>query len=464
MMANITYPLGGLALLEKIEKSYGLFATLFQGIGGRSNIFLPTVKLHVYNKLAHSVSVNQLRETYPTELFAQLGMDSVPGTRSLYRPLERIGEFFPLIHSRYQQILKEHDLIDAKQILDFSSTYFEGEHAELSEFGYSRDNRPDKVQITFGISTGINGIPTALTIQKGNTQDKKHMKTMLKIVSKIISVDSLLIFDTGANTKKNKEEIRRKGYQYLTLKAKKVNPYKSLIQYFNDHLTSVESFEINKRHYYGLKKPEKHEVLYIFFCPELYETHMKSKEKKFLREKEKGNKLLKKRKLPQYPSDSGWVTLVPHLQDTLFDIDNPYIKGIEGFFILESSVDEDPEKILRLYKQRDKAEKFFRNLKEGIELRPLRHWKTESIIGLVFLCFLANVIIHLSQLKNQNVTGSKKKNVKLLKKSLLNLSLTIVYPERGFKCSILSNVSPQILGIIGDFVWKYKDKTLELRW
>jgi len=29
------------------------------------------------------------------------------------------------------------------------------------------------MQINFGISTGINGIPTAITIQRGNTQDKK---------------------------------------------------------------------------------------------------------------------------------------------------------------------------------------------------------------------------------------------------------------------------------------------------
>ena len=43
------------------------------------------------------------------------------------------------------------------------------------------------------------------------------------------------------------------------------------------------------------------------------------------------------------------------------------------FLVLESSVDDGPEKILKLYKERDKAEKFFRNLKEGIELRPLRH-------------------------------------------------------------------------------------------
>ncbi len=373
MKSNKTFPLGGLAILDKIEKSYALISTLFEGLGGKAKNFIPIVKLHLYNKLTHSVSVHQILEIYPEELIERLGTDSLPSARSLYRPLERIGELFPIIQSRYHQFLKEHDLLDSNQIIDFSSTYFEGEHAEIAESGYSRDKRPDKKQITFGISTGINGIPTALTIQRGNVQDKKHMKVMLKIISKVIPEHSLLIFDTGANTRKNKEKIRNLGYNYLTLKAKRVGPYKKYLKIFDENLTEIRSFEMNNRHYHCFKKKDGKEILYIFFCPELFKTHMKAKKKKFLKEKKKGNKLLKKRKITQIPSDSGWVRLIPHLQKTLFELNNPYIKGIEGFFILESSVDDEPEKILKLYKERDKAEKFFRNLKEGIELRPLRH-------------------------------------------------------------------------------------------
>jgi len=37
-------------------------------------------------------------------------------------------------------------------------------------------------------------------------------------------------------------------------------------------------------------------------------------------------------------SDKGWVELIPQLQKTLDAMENPYINGIEGFFILESSV------------------------------------------------------------------------------------------------------------------------------
>ena len=461
MKSNKTYPLGGIVMIEKVEKEFGLFSTIFKNLGGNAKNFIPIVKLHIYNKLTHSVSVRQIPNAYPEELMKQLGMKGKPSERTLYRTLERIGRYFPVVLERYQRFIVDNELADSNQIIDFSSTYIEGEKAELASYGYSRDKRPDKLQINFGISTGINGIPTALTIQKGNVQDKKHMREMLKIVSKVIPENSLLIFDAGANTKANKEKIRKLGYHYLSLKAKKIKTYQKYTEFFKNNFDQVEYFEINGRHYYCIKKKEGKELLYIFFCPELYKDQIKAKERKFKKQKEKGNKILKKRKRDKFPSDKGWIELVPSLQKTLFDIENPYINGIEGFFILESSVDNEPEKVLRLYKERDKAEKFFRNLKEGIELHPVRHWNKWSVIGIFFICFLANFLINLTLLLSENTPV---KNAKLLKKFLINLSLTVVYPPKGFRFHILSNVSPQILAIFGDFIRRYEDKSLNLRW
>ncbi|MEM0466890.1 MAG: transposase [Candidatus Thermoplasmatota archaeon] len=286
------------------------------------------------------------------------------------RTLERIGKRFPIIFQRYQQFLKQHGLIDEKQVVEFSSSYLEGRKAELANYGYSRDKRPDKQQINFGISTGINGIPTALTIQKGNVQDKKHMCEIFRLVSALLPEDSLLIFDTGANTKENKQKIRGKNFHFLTLRAKHVNSYKKYLTFFKQHNTDVVNIVVNDRPYVCVKKKEDDDdsVSYIFFSPELYDEQMQIKEQKFERKKQQGNKLLKKRKHPVLPFDEGWVQLIPCLQRTLQDIENPYINGLEGFFILESSVDTEPENILRLYKQRDVAEKFIRALKEGLEL------------------------------------------------------------------------------------------------
>lgn len=188
--------------MKKVEKRFGVFKELFTGIGGKSKDFLPCVKLHVYNKLTNSVSTHQIAETYPEEIAEYIGMMEMPAERSLYRTLERVEKNFPIILDRYQQLIKKHGLADSEQVFDFSFTYFEGSKAELAEFGYSRDKRP-----------------TAITIQKGNVQDKKHIREMLKLVSKVIPQRSLLIFDTGANCKDNKTRIKGMDYNYLTLKG-----------------------------------------------------------------------------------------------------------------------------------------------------------------------------------------------------------------------------------------------------
>jgi len=73
----------------------------------------------------------------------------------LYRTLEITGKCLPILLERYQKVLKEHGLIASEQIFDITSTYFEGEKAELSALGYSRDKRPEKKQVTIGIATGL---------------------------------------------------------------------------------------------------------------------------------------------------------------------------------------------------------------------------------------------------------------------------------------------------------------------
>ena|SRR3989338_6215072 len=142
-------------------------------------------------------------------------------------------------------------------------------------------------------------------------------------------------------------------------------------------------------------------------------------------------------------------------------IKNPFITGLEGFFILESSVDTEPEKILGLYKQRDKAEKLIRDMKEGTELRPVRHWNKFSILGYMFIVFLTNAILSLTQFLSENPLV---KNVKLLKKYLSNLTLTIVYPKKAFQIRLLSNISPEIEAIFGKSINKYGQTNIDLRW
>ncbi|MFH1322561.1 MAG: hypothetical protein ABIH80_01840 [Methanobacteriota archaeon] len=140
--------------------------------------------------------------------------------------IERLGDKFDIILELHQQVLVKNDLVSKEQFVDFSSTYFEGTKPELGALGYSRDGARGKKQITFGISTEINNIPTALTIQKGNVQDKTHFDHIFNVAKKVLGEGSILIFDCGANTKTNKNKVRNGKFHYLTLKAKKKKSYR----------------------------------------------------------------------------------------------------------------------------------------------------------------------------------------------------------------------------------------------
>ena len=285
---------------------------------------------------------------------------------------------------------------------------------------------------------------------------------MYKTVKKVLDKNSILIFDCGANTKKNKENIRKDGFHYLTLKPKKRKTYAKYISMFREHANQI--IKINGVEYRCLKVSEDSEIQYIFFSEKLRKEQLEKRGKKFKRELEKNDSKLWKMKrgkeLATYISREGYILAKGSLQKTL-EMKNPFITGLEGFFILESSVDTESENMLLLYKDRDKAEKLIRDIKEGTELRPIRHWSKKAIIGYMTIVFLTNCLLSLTHFLSKN---SLVKNVKLLKKYLNNLTLTFVYPPKGFRFSILSNISEEILSILGDFVYRYEDKSLKLRW
>ena len=460
---NVTLSIGSLALIEKVDGQYQYFKRTFGGIGGRAKNLVNSAKLFSYNRLTDCLSINRLKEGYSEELFRRLNFKEIPGTRSFYRDLERIGANQPFLQARHSIFLKEEQLNVDTQFIDFSSSYFEGKGGVFGERGYSRDGQPGKKQLTFGISTGINSIPAALTIQKGNVQDKEHFQFMLKACEAVLEEGSLLIFDCGGNTKKNKAKIKELKFNYITLKPKQKAPYKRAIEIFNAGTKTVVS--INSIEYQCVKSNLKDETNYIFFSKKLKELQIELKGRKFRRELEKNKSILKKTKsgkdIGEYITEEGIVTAKGKLQTLLGEIENTKITGLEGYFILESNLDLEPKRVLALYKDKDKAEKLFRSIKEGTELRPIRHWSTNAIIGYIWVIFLTNFLVNLTLLRAKD---SVVKNTKLLKKYLNRLTLTVIYPPTGFKFSVLANICPEIVGILGDFIEKYRDKSLPMRW
>lgn len=456
MRNNVSFNVGNLILTKKVDKVFNFFGSIFSDLKGKTKHLIGSVKTFINNRLDKCVSISQINQNYPQEWFECLGLKEIPKERTLYRDLERIGIKYKFVLEKYQKLLKQNNLIGNKQFIDISSAYFEGEKAELGALGYSRDNQPGKKQLTFGVETGMNGIPTALTIQKGNVQDKKHMKFMLKISSKVLDKGSLLIFDCGGNTEGNKEKIIELGFNYLTLKQRHREIYRKYIGIYKN--SSKEVFYINCIKYKCVKVKDEN-VKYIFHSKELYKNLLRKRNKKFRRDLLEGDKLLSKinkgKPVGEHISRRGNIILKGEVQTSLSEIVNPYITNLEGFFILESSVDDEPYKILKLYKNKDLAEKLIRNMKEGTELRPINHITKEAIIGYLVVVFLTNCLIQLTHFLNKDNVD---KNLKLLRKKLNSLTLTVIYDKNVFKFSVLSNISQEIREILGDSLKEFREK------
>ncbi len=310
MKENATISIGSLALIEKVDDNFQFFPRIFGKIGGRAKNLVSSTKLFIYNRLTECFATNRLRNGYSAELFSLLKFEKLPSDRTFYRDLERIGKNYFFILCRYQEFIHEEQLVADTQFFDFSSSYFEGKADAFGALGYSRDGQPGKKQLTFGIATGVNGIPTALTIQKGNVQDKAHFRFMLKASEAVLDEDSLIIFDTGGNTKENKRLVREKSFHYLTLKPKKIGPYRKAIEYFKANMKAEVA--INGVSYLCVKRKVNEEVEYIFFCEKLKEVQLELKQHRFKRELEKNKWVLKKTKegkeIDAFLTEEGIVT------------------------------------------------------------------------------------------------------------------------------------------------------------
>ena len=459
---NSAFSIGAIAQIDKVNKEHNLFNYLFSNLNTKNKQFIEYTKCLVQNKLEKDVSEHQILNVYPQETMEFLGFTKQPSERTLYRVLDNLGEYKEIIDKKLLDFLSENNLLDETQYIDWSSAFFQGQKAECAKYGYSRDHRPDKKQVNIGVIIGENYIPSVLTIQNGNVVDKIHLQKTLKMIEKVFKPGSLLVFDCGANTKENKNKIIKMGYNYLTLIQKKKTTYKKYVEIFRNG--NKDKIVINELEYNCVKYKDEKNIKYIFFSNKKKKEQIRMRNKKFVKELKNNGKILckvkKGKELKRLITEEGHIIIHGQLQKIIGDMKNQYINGIEGFFVLESSVDDDSKNILQIYKNRDKTEKLIKALKDGLGLRPIRHTSDNAIAGKLFIAFLANLVICLTLKSASNRWKNKQPDIKLLKNIINCLTLTRIYQKAGLRITVLSNISQEICEIFGDFIKKYEDNSI----
>ena len=116
---------------------------MFGNLNSKNKQFMEYTKLLISNKLDKDISEHQLLNVYPKKTMEYLGFNKQPKERSIYRSLKSLEKNINLINTKVWDFLKENNLLDKIQHVDWSSVFFQGKKAKLVKLGYSREYRPD---------------------------------------------------------------------------------------------------------------------------------------------------------------------------------------------------------------------------------------------------------------------------------------------------------------------------------
>jgi hypothetical protein len=115
--------------------------------------------------------------------------------------------------ARVERALARRHLTEGSLVLyDLTSTYVEGSHCPLARHGHSRDHRPDRPQIEFGLVTDARGCPVAVEAFPGNTADPATVEAQVeKLRTRFGLTDIVLVGDRGMLTSARIDRLREAG-------------------------------------------------------------------------------------------------------------------------------------------------------------------------------------------------------------------------------------------------------------
>lgn len=292
-------------------------------------------------------------------------------------------------------------------LYDLTSTYFESdpplEEHDPRRYGYSRDHRPDCVQIVIALIVTPEGLPVAYEVLPGNTADSSTLKGFLqRIEHQYGKAQRVWCMDRGIPTEALLEQMRRcdPPVQYL------VGTPKGRLNRLEAALIAKPWHEARE----GVKVkllPEEGE-LYVYAQSHdriAKERSMRRRLLKWLWSRLaqlramdlRRDALLMKLGQAQSKAPAAWrlIEVVVHPSEASFSyrLNRAKLKQVrrrEGRYLLRTNLTEtDPVKLWEYYLQLVRVEEAFRTLKSDLAIRPIYHQLAARIEAHVFVSFLA---------------------------------------------------------------------------
>jgi transposase len=370
----------------------------------------PSSELHVAERWYRTTALEDLlgvavEDIYDERLYRALDR-LLPHKEAIEKHLvKRLGELFEL----------DYDLL----LYDVTSTYFEGiADPSIARRGYSRDHRPDCMQVNIALVVSREGMPLGYEIFAGNTAD---VSTVQKVVegmeNKFGKVNRVWVMDRGMVSAENIAWLNSTGRRYvigtprseLSRFAKQIAEKSDWRQIREDIEVKIcggpdgsETFLLCR----SLSRSEKEKAMHERFSQRI-EEGLQSLGRRIEKSKtalDRGGlerqigRLLERnsRAAARYSisltEDQATPAGVKLMWSTRSEWED-WAKLSEGTYILRSNIHHwSDQELWKTYIQLSEAEAAFRIHKSDLCLRPIWHHKQDRIKAHILICFLAYVL------------------------------------------------------------------------
>ena len=366
--------------------------------------------LVVYRLLSPGSEWRLHREWYGMSALADLlGMDRVIDEHALYDChdllLAHKSALFDHLVGRWRDLFNvSFDVL----LYDLTSTYFEIDppldEQSKRQFGYSRDHRPDCVQVVIALIVTPQGFPLAYEVLPGNTADNTTLKDFLERIERQYGkARRIWLMDRGIPTEKVLEQMRASD-----------PPVQYVVGTPKGRLTALEQALLEKpwkqaRPDVRVKLLAQDQELYVFAESHdriAKERSMRRRQLKWLWRRLKQlstmsnltrEGLLMKLGAAQSKAPAAWrlVTVEMAVQGASFGywLNRRKLREArrrEGRYLLRTTLTEsDPSKLWDYYLQLVAVEEAFKTLKGDLAIRPIFHQNERRIEAHIFIAFLA---------------------------------------------------------------------------
>lgn len=383
-------------------------------------------------------------------------------------------------------------------LYDITSTYFEGSQNELAAFGYNRDGKKGKMQITVGLITDNNGFPLKVQVFEGNVNDYKTVNSQLRTIRESFNAERIiLVGDRGMRIRLNLEEMdegEKQGIYYISaLSNSEIRTLlkEEIIQlsFFSKELVEIDDggtrYIMSNNPQLEQEKGQVRDILKQRYEQEillLKEVWQKRKDQN-TKNLEKLNDGHKNKKLVTHFTERKLDNLKFRAKELLkrckmskfYNVeisDDEFVihfsleeyqkaKQLDGKYIIESTVKKelmDTIEVRQKYKELQNVEHAFRDLKtDKLNMRPIYHRNEDQTRGHVFICMFSYAIVKELEtyiypwLKTYNTENKCKLSYNDIAEELKNIKMSeleIGYQMKEFMIPNLNPLQNQIMSIL----------------